>query len=171
LHTRRHLCAKFDLRPSKSWDIVCIHPPRQDTQFISPSMNLSVELSLNNSALQQTGKVLNQVINDSCNMFHTQRPEQWTTCHPAVFWSVAQHRVCTTRHVTGHFRDESTTIATNANWYWEKWFDITQLSICRCHITNTGRSPGWAEGPASCGHSKIARMCVLNWPLSLLTSV
>jgi len=35
----------------------------------------------------------------------------------------------------------------------------------------TGRSPGWAEGPAGFGHSKIASVCVLKWPLPLLTSV
>jgi len=38
-------------------------------------------------------------------------------------------------------------------------------------IPDTGRSPGRVEGPAGCGHSKIARVCVLNWPLPLLTSV
>jgi len=36
---------------------------------------------------------------------------------------------------------------------------------------NTGRSPVRAEGQAGCGHSKIARVCVLNWPLPLLISV
>jgi len=29
----------------------------------------------------------------------------------------------------------------------------------------------WAGGPAGCGHSKIAHVCVLSWPLPLLTSV
>jgi len=36
---------------------------------------------------------------------------------------------------------------------------------------NTGRSPDRAKGPAGYGHSKITRVCVLNWPLPLLTSV
>jgi len=31
--------------------------------------------------------------------------------------------------------------------------------------------PVAAEGPAGCGHSNIARVCVLNWLLPLLTSV
>jgi len=29
-------------------------------------------------------------------------------------------------------------------------------------IVHTGHSPGRAEGSAGCGHSKIARVCVLN---------
>jgi len=39
------------------------------------------------------------------------------------------------------------------------------------HYNYTGRNPVRAEGPAGWGHSKIARVCILNWPLPLLTSV
>jgi len=43
--------------------------------------------------------------------------------------------------------------------------------LCKLLKYNTGHSPGQAEGLAGCGHSKIARVRVLSWPLPVLTGL